>query len=97
MRNLVTVCSSCHDAHHAGTLDIKPLVQTSEGAKRINSDGKGSIKTVRRTKWTDEQVQQIQEYLKGHPSVLPKRAVFDLGELGIKITVAGLRSFMQKV
>lgn len=97
VRNLVTVCSSCHDAHHAGTLDIKPLVQTSEGAKRINSDGKGSIKTVRRTKWTDEQVQQIQEYLKGHPSVLPKRAVFDLGELGITITVAGLRSFMQKV
>jgi len=51
------------------------------------------LKTVRRAKWTDEQVQQIQEYLQTHPSVLPKRAVFDLGELGISITVASLRTF----
>ena len=94
VRNLVTVCSECHDAHHAGTLSIKPLVQTSAGAKRIE-EVVGSSKTVRRAKWTDEQVQQIQEYLLRHPSVLPKRAVFDLGELGITISIAGLRTFRQ--
>jgi DNA mismatch repair protein MutS len=93
VRNLVTVCSECHDAHHAGKISIKPLVQTSDGARRIE-DAEPS-KTVRRAKWTEEQVQQIQEYLRTHPSILPKRAVFDLGEVGITISVAGLRTFRQ--
>lgn len=95
VRNLITVCSECHDAHHAGTLTIGPLVQTSDGAKRLEVEEVGPSKTVRRAKWTEEQVQQIQEYLRTHPSVLPKRAVFDLGELGITMSVASLRTFRQ--
>jgi cytochrome c2 len=95
VRNLITVCSECHDAHHAGTLTIGPLVQTSDGAKRLEVEEVGLSKTVRRAKWTEEQVQQIQEYLRTHPSVLPKRAVFDLGELGITMSVASLRTFRQ--
>jgi DNA mismatch repair protein MutS len=93
VRNLVTVCSDCHDAHHAKTLTIKPLVQTSDGTMRLKSDEIPPSKSVRRAKWTDEQVQQIQEYLRTHPTILPKRAVFDLGELGISISIAGLRTF----
>lgn len=98
VRNLVTVCSTCHDAHHAGTLQIAPLVQTSEGGIRLpkmeEADADTSVtKSLRKPKWTNEQIQQIQEYLRGHPTIPPKRAVFDLGERGIVITVPGLRAF----
>uniref|UniRef100_A0A6C0K573 DNA mismatch repair proteins mutS family domain-containing protein n=1 Tax=viral metagenome TaxID=1070528 RepID=A0A6C0K573_9ZZZZ len=93
VRNLVTVCSECHDAYHAEKLVIGPLVQTSDGAKRIETRNNEVFKTVRRAKWTDEQVKQIQEYLKTHPMVLPKRAVFDLGEFGITISASALKKF----
>jgi len=93
VRNLITVCSACHDAHHAGMLEIKPLVQTSEGAKRLTGTSEGSRESVRRSKWSEEQTQQIRKYLRTYPSVPPKRAVFDLQELGITISVSGLRSF----
>jgi len=56
---------------------------------------KDTSKSVRKPKWTDEQIQQIKEYLATHPTVLPKRAVFDLGERGIVITAVGLRAFKQ--
>ena len=91
VRNLVTVCSTCHDAHHAGTLKIGSLVQTSDGVQRIQEEP--TSKSLRRPKWTNEQTQQIQEYLREHPTIPPKRAVFDLGELGIVITIAGLKGF----
>jgi DNA mismatch repair protein MutS len=93
VRNLVTVCSTCHDAHHAGTLEIGPLVQTSEGAIRLEADTETKQKSLRRSKWTNEQIQKIQEYLRTHPTIPPKRAVFDLEGLGIVISVAGLRGF----
>ena len=92
VRNLITVCSACHDAHHAGTLDIQPLVQTSDGPIRPASV---DMKPLRRPKWTEEQTRKIREYLGGHPSNPLKRAVFDLGEMGIVISVAGLRAFFK--
>jgi len=88
---LATVCSTCHDAHHAGTLKIGSLVQTSDGVQRIQEES--TTKSLRRPKWTNEQTRQIQEYLREHPTIPPKRAVFDLGELGIVITIAGLKGF----
>ena len=93
VRNLITVCSECHDAHHSGAIQINTLVQTSDGPLRLDTDKKDVSKSGHRTKWTDEQIQTIQHYLGTHPTVLPKRAVFDLGELGIVISVAGLRRF----
>ena len=95
VRNLATVCSTCHDAHHAGTLKIGSLVQTSDGVQRIQEEP--ATKSLRRPKWTNEQTQQIQEYLREHPMIPPKRAVFDLGELGIVITISGLKGFRVSV
>jgi DNA mismatch repair protein MutS len=34
MRNLVVVCQACHDAHHAGQIEIGPIQQTSAGPQR---------------------------------------------------------------
>lgn len=99
VRNLVTVCSECHDAHHAGLIEITPLKQTSDGAVRaVTKTPEATIqKSLRRSKWTNEQIETIREYLRGHPNIPPKRAVFDLGELGIVITVVGLRALREKV
>jgi len=34
IRNLIVVCQKCHDEHHVGYIDIKPLKQTSIGPVR---------------------------------------------------------------
>jgi hypothetical protein len=34
LRNLVVVCQACHDAHHAGQIEIGPIQQTSSGPER---------------------------------------------------------------
>jgi DNA mismatch repair protein MutS len=93
VRNLIVVCSDCHDRHHAGILAIAPIVQTSDGPIRLGDSESVVTETVRRSKWTDEQTQLIREYLERNRNVTPRRAVFDLGELGIVISAASLRRF----
>ncbi len=34
LRNLIVVCQACHDAHHAGQIEIGPVQQTSSGPER---------------------------------------------------------------
>jgi len=91
------VCEACHDKVHAGLNEILPVVQTSEGPIRgtvaSGSVTTGSTGSGRRSKWTEEQIQSISNYLKIHINVPPKRAVFDLGEQGITISVSSLRQF----
>jgi DNA mismatch repair protein MutS len=47
--NLVVLCEACHDAHHAGTVAINTVVETSEGPERStrssspSSFGSGSV------------------------------------------------------
>jgi len=97
VRNLIVVCEACHDKVHAGLNEILPVVQTSEGPIRgtvaSGSVTTGSTGSGRRSKWTEEQIQSISNYLKIHINVPPKRAVFDLGEQGITISVSSLRQF----
>jgi len=95
-RNLIVVCETCHDKSHAQQIHISPMIQTSDGPIRTPTTG-GSVisETRRRSKWTDEQIQVIQEYLRKHPRVPPKRAIFDLGEKGIVISVTSLRSLRE--
>ena len=94
VRNLITICAACHDKVHAGLNEILPVVQTSDGPIRGSvTSGSVSSESGRRSKWTDEQAQIIRDYLKTHTNVPPKRAVFDLGEQGIAISVGSLRQF----
>jgi DNA mismatch repair protein MutS len=98
LRNLVVLCEACHDKAHNGQLQIGPMIQTSEGSVRTSVTA-GSVisESRRRSKWTGEQIQVIQEYLRKHPSVPPRRAVFDLGERGIVISVTSLRGLREEV
>jgi len=77
------------------------MIQTSDGSVRTSvSEGEvGSVvsESRRRSKWTGEQIQVIQEYLRKHPSVPPRRAIFDLREKGIVISVTSLRGLRESV
>ena len=103
VRNLMVVCQTCHDRHHAGTAPIEPRKATSDGPMCVSpvsppgSDAEEAT-TVRttsspRSKWTAEQMEIIEIYLRRYPNVPPKRVAFDLEEKeAIKISVASLRT-----
>jgi DNA mismatch repair protein MutS len=95
LRNLIVVCQTCHDKHHAGLLDIGPIVQTSDGPVRLSTEG-STIETAKsaeqKGKWTSEQMQQIREVIKEHPIMPPKYIVYKLNnEYDIQISEATIR------
>ena len=45
--NLVVLCETCHDKHHAGEVEVASLVQTSTGPERI-SKGEGRSSSSKR-------------------------------------------------
>jgi DNA mismatch repair protein MutS len=96
VRNLIVVCVDCHDKHHAGHLEIGPLVQTSDGQVRLSAEEvttKKKSESSSRSKWSEEQIQCIKIYLKTYPNSPPKRAIFDLQEQGITISASSLGKF----
>jgi DNA mismatch repair protein MutS len=94
IRNLIVVCSKCHDKHHAGNIDIKPLKQTSIGPVRdivvsVVSDAikedTFSVKSVNseesvknKSKWTQEEKYIILNVIKSYPNISIKQLVFKL-------------------
>lgn len=59
--NLITVCAECHDKHHAGQLQIHPLIVTSDGLERTTtlSTASPERQQVNRSKWSDEEKETI--------------------------------------
>ena len=110
-RNLITVCAACHDKHHAGRLEITPLKQTSEGPLRLespcqeeertissSSSQETSPKKTRKSKWSDEQLTQIQEMLRKYPAGPLRRICLLLEqEHEINITESSLRVIRSKL
>lgn len=81
LSNLRTLCSVCHDKHHAGELEITPMVMTSAGAQEVNRvvyPAKPSSKPVKQSKWTDEEKTLILDTLRNHPNVLLQRIQMQL-------------------
>ena len=101
IRNLIVLCESCHDKHHAGRLEVAPLVQTSDGPLRLEPAPASVTASVPKTsgprsKWTADQMETIQSYLKNYPNAPPKRLIFDLEDKeGIKISVASLKKIRE--
>ncbi len=110
VRNLMVVCQTCHDRHHSGQAPIEPRKATSDGPMSLpisppESDSEGATTTVvtkatsgPKPKWTAEQMETIQSYLRRYPNLPPKRLAFDLEEKErITISVASLRSLRAKL
>jgi cytochrome c553 len=96
IRNLLVVCATCHDRHHANEISIQGLVQTSEGLARsvTGTSVASTSESRRRSKWSDDEIKIIQEYISKYPSAPMKRIVFELKEReNITISAASLTKF----
>ena len=102
VRNLIVVCGTCHDLHHAGKITIRPMQQTSDGPLRIidytytpqEEEPETEQESRRNSKWNSDQIQIIKGYLKKYPMCPPKRIVLDLRDKeGIQISVVALKGF----
>ena len=91
-RNLVVLCERCHENHHNGVIDVGSLKMTSEGPIRETNTIVTSTTSVRRSKWSNEQMETVESYIRKYPNCPPSRLVFDLKQKeGIQISVAALR------
>ena len=90
--NLITLCAQCHDNIHAGQ-EVLPLVQTSTGPERLSVASVKSTKT-RASKWSEEQVEQIQLVLQEYKRASLKNLSYRLKmDYQIDISVQSLGAF----
>lgn len=96
LRNLIVVCSSCHDKHHNGELEIGKEKQTSVGPQREivekpKQAEKEKEKPKAKSKWSAEQQQIIESYLRKYVHLSLSRIKYDLKqEQEIDISEAAL-------
>jgi DNA mismatch repair protein MutS len=84
--NLVVLCASCHDKHHADNLVVLPLVQTSEGLERSETRSTKST-TAKKAKWSEEEMSQICQLLAKYKTASLKGVAYQLKEqFGIEIS-----------
>ena len=89
LRNLIVVCQVCHDAHHAGFLEIETAKQTSEGVKRIVTKKEKKSKEPDRNERNDIVV----TYIKKYPTITLKRLAYELEtHEDIKLSESALRT-----
>ena len=92
LRNLIAVCQTCHDKHHASELRIGPVKQTSEGPVREIETIPVKVKVATKSKWTSGQMETVLKLLREKPTVAISRILFELEEYhSIKISSATLQ------
>lgn len=97
-RNLVVVCQSCHDKHHAGELEIGPEKQTSKGPQREILTSSEPTKQKKSSKWSAEEQSTIQQYLTKFKHLPLARISYDLQQQEqIFISEGSLRKLRQTV
>ena len=95
IRNLIAVCKTCHDKHHANQIHIGPVKQTSEGEKRELYENPMIEKlqsSSAKSKWTSEQQEIIVNMVKKYSHLSPQRVKLDLEQkYGIDISTSTLQ------
>ena len=88
--NLVVLCATCHDNHHADTLTVLPLVQTSDGLERSETRSTKSTQ-MKKAKWSEEEMSQICQLLAKYKTASLKGVAYQLKEqCGIEISSQAL-------
>ena len=83
--NLAVLCDECHDKVHAGTLDVGPMIQTSDGMER--SVVSSATKEQKRSKWSEDEQKQIKEALTKFPKLsMANLSKYLLNQHNIQIT-----------
>ena len=92
--NLVVLCDECHDKVHAGTLEIGPMIQTSDGMERSMTQSQSSTQDKKKSKWSEEEQQQIKEALTKFPKLsMASLSKYLLNQHNIQIGAATLKKF----
>jgi DNA mismatch repair protein MutS len=92
LRNLVVLCEECHDKHHAKTIEIGPLRQTSDGLER--STVQSTVQSEQLSKESKEMMEAIHSSAAKFPGRF-KRILLDLEEHGISISLTKLKRLLQ--
>jgi len=95
MRNLTVLCQICHDKVHAGTLEVGPTRQTSEGpvldVKDLSAFAYKPKPKV--GDLTEEQLELIKNDLRTYRTLTPARLIFYIDQHhGIKLSLARLKT-----
>lgn len=90
--NLVVLCDACHDAIHANILDVGMMIQTSDGPERSIT----SVKSDRKSKWTEEQLKTIESVFSKFPTLsVAGLSKYLLNQYEIQISVGSLRKMRE--
>jgi DNA mismatch repair protein MutS len=95
LRNLIVLCSKCHDDYHAGKIKIGNVKQTSIGEVRTVE----MIDTPKKqSKWKNEELNIIHSYLKKYTNLSLKRICYELEtNEDIKISESSLRAIRKEI
>jgi DNA mismatch repair protein MutS len=107
VRNLATLCQTCHDKHHAGTLIVGPVEDTSAGPIRQITDlsqykfvGKEEAEKAVKSKrpgFSEEEITAIQKTVRERSGLSSKLLVFQIQrDHGIQISEAQLKTLQKK-
>ena len=91
LRNLMTVCKVCHDKHHADEIELKQVLITSKGEKRVSTVTK---KIVVKKKYTQEQETLIRKCILKNSGLQPELIRVILSNDNIQVTVADIKKFI---
>jgi len=89
LRNLVTLCDSCHDAHHANKIEVGEVLLTDKGPIRnIQEVEKKKRSSTKQMKYTEDELKTILQCIDENPGINKNLLVVKLARVyGIKITV----------
>ena len=93
IRNLTVLCQSCHDKHHAGSLHVGSVEDTSEGPKRVIVETQPKKKST----FNEEQISMIKSIMTEYPGLTPRLYVFQIQEKhGITISEGQLKTLIKR-
>jgi DNA mismatch repair protein MutS len=103
LSNLVVLCETCHDKHHAGDLDIGIVVDTSEGPKREIVDlsqfaynAPQDKQKKKKSAFTEDQIKSISNLVRENPGLHSKLYCYKIRlELEIEITEVQFRNLVK--
>jgi DNA mismatch repair protein MutS len=74
-RNLIVICSICHDKVHSGAIEIGEVKMTSDGPEREIIKEESSVsskeekKSQKKSKWSEEELQTIMDTLRKYSTL----------------------------
>jgi len=91
--NLVVLCETCHDKTHEGSIEVTPLIQTSDGMER--SVITTTLESPKTSKWSQEELNEIKaSYTKFPKLSTAALAKYLLNEHSIQISVSTLKKLL---